>query len=298
LVTYADAPVAYESRLLGPSSGRWHPPGLVEALERWTLRQSRAVVTISHPAARQLARYGVGVPIVVVSNGFEPRWFPVLDAGERGARRRALGLTAPCVVGFAGTFRPFHGIALLGQLIEATAARADTQWLLIGDGPERAGLQAALGHRPGVLFLGRRPPEEVGALLALVDVAVAPYPAFEGDFYFCPLKVIEYAAAGCAVVASALGDVPLLLDHGRAGVVLNEPSLEAWRAAVEGLLNDPERSAALGQAARQWVHAHYTWRHAAEQIERVLYQAVTDHGLPRTATDHGRRTTDHGQVSS
>src|SRR5262249_31386698 len=52
VVTYADAPVAYETRVFAAHVGRWHPPGLVEAIERWTLRQSRAVVTVSHPAAR------------------------------------------------------------------------------------------------------------------------------------------------------------------------------------------------------------------------------------------------------
>ena len=61
LVTYADAPVAYETRLYSPPQ-RWHPPGLVESIERYTLRQSRAVVTVSHTAARLLGMYGCAAP--------------------------------------------------------------------------------------------------------------------------------------------------------------------------------------------------------------------------------------------
>src|SRR5262249_15557257 len=135
-------------------------------------------------------------------------------------------------------------------------------------------LQAALRYRPDVVFLGRRPPQELGSLLALVDVAVSPHPILEGDFYFCPLKVLEYAAAGCAVVASAQGDVPRLLDLGRVGVALSDPNLQAWYTAIVGLLDDPERAAFLGREARAWVHDHYTWRHAALQVEHVLRSSI------------------------
>lgn len=274
MVTIADAPVAYETRVFAADVGRWHPPALVEAIERRTLRQSRAILTVSRPTAQRLARYGLNVPVHVVPNGFDPRWFPELTPDERRSRRQALGLTAPRVATFVGAFRPFHGVDLLRDLIAATAGRADTQWLLVGDGPKRPALQADFADRPDVLFLGRRPPEELGTLMALADVAVSPHPKFEGDYYFCPLKVIEYAAAGCAIAAAALGDIPTLLDDGRVGVLVDTPEPAPWRAAVARLLDDPAHATALGRAARRWAHDHYTWGHAARAFERVLWSAV------------------------
>jgi hypothetical protein len=97
LVTIADAPVAYETRLYAQRDKRWHPPGLVEAMERATLRRSRAVITVSHPSAERLRMYGVNVPIHVVSNGLDPTRFPVFEPEERQRRRLALGLTTPRV---------------------------------------------------------------------------------------------------------------------------------------------------------------------------------------------------------
>jgi glycosyltransferase involved in cell wall biosynthesis len=270
LVTLADAPVAYESRLYAGREGRWHPPGLVERMERWTLRHSHAVVTISHPAARRLAMYGVNVPIHVVANGVDPERFPVFDPEERQRRRRQLGITAPRVAGFVGTFKAFHGIDRLATFVGGTSGRTDTQWLLIGGGPELPRIQHALRDCPRVIFLGPRRAQEVGPLLALIDVAVAPHAQMKGDFYFCPMKILEYGIAGCAIVAGAQGDIPQMLDHGRVGVVMTDFSDESWIHAIHALLDEPDRTTTLGREARRWVLDHYTWSHTVASIERVL----------------------------
>ena len=101
LVTYADAPVAYETRLYY-GRDRWHPPRLVEAMERWGLARSRAITTVSHPAASKLAEYSLDVPIHVVPNGLEPTWFPEYTDQERRDRRAALGIHEPLSLDFKG----------------------------------------------------------------------------------------------------------------------------------------------------------------------------------------------------
>ena len=70
VVTYADAPVAYEVRMFNDAQ-RWHPPGLVEYIERWGIKRSRSVITVSHPAASRLQRYRVKCPIYVDHNGID-----------------------------------------------------------------------------------------------------------------------------------------------------------------------------------------------------------------------------------
>ena len=57
---------------------------------------------------------------------------------------------------------------------------------------------------------------KVPSWLALADIGVAPYPTLE-HFYFSPLKVIEYMAAGLPVAASRIGQIEATLDRGRAG---------------------------------------------------------------------------------
>lgn len=273
LVTYADAPVAYETRLF-PVAGRWHPPGLVEAVEHWGLRHSRAVITVSHPAARRLQRYGCSAPIHVVHNGVTPNLFPPLSATERDRLRRQWGLTRPIALGFLGSFRAFHGMDRLRELMLATAAWPDAQWLLVGDGPERAALQAAVAGRAAAIFLGRRPANELSQLVALMDVAVAPHAQLDGDFYFCPLKLLEYAASGCAIVAGDQGDIPLLLPSGCAVLLRADDDGAAWIAAIRRLVEDPQARGALGRAAQQHAMTRLTWRRTAERVAAVLEDAL------------------------
>lgn len=277
LVTYADAPVAYETRIMNGNDGRWHPPGLVETLEKWTLRHSEAVVTVSGPAASLLERYDSGTPIHVVPNGVDPSRFQRLSDKQRVEARRAIGITAPRVAGFVGSFKAFHGINRLREMIQTIGPRADTQWLLIGDGPERTSIEASLADRTDVISLGRRPAAEVGRLLSLMDVAVVPHPRFAGDFYFCPLKVLESAAAGCAIVASDQGDIRNLLDNGRSGVVLSSDDIPSWSDSIEELLDAPDRAKGLGESARRHILSQSTWEQTARRVADVLKDAIESH---------------------
>jgi glycosyltransferase involved in cell wall biosynthesis len=277
LVVYVDAPAAYETRIHN-TARRWHPPGLVEWMEGRALRPARALTANSHPTAEIVrGAYGLTAPIVVTGNGLHPEHFPARDESRRQDRLRALGIDpSACVLGFQGTFRAFHGIDRLGELMRALADRTDAHWMLIGDGPERARLEAEVRGQVRATFLGRRDPEEMGGLLTLVDVAVVPHAFLPGPFYLSPMKVVECAAAGCAVVASAQGDIPRLLDEGRSGVTLDTPEIAVWAEAIRGLIDDPERRCELGRRARGHVHGQLTWRHVALRYLEVLASAVGD----------------------
>lgn len=274
LVTFADVPVAYETRTF-PVGGRWHPPFLVEAIERLWLKRCRAVVTPCRPAADELKKYGLEVPIHVSANGVDPENFPETTPEQREQGRRALGLPeGATIVGFQGSFRRFHGIDLLRDMILATASRPDVHWLLIGDGPERGRLEAAVAGRSRATFIGKQPPGRMGALTAAFDIAVSTHVFVDGSFYFCPLKILEYGAAGCAILASTQGDIPRLLDGGRAGVLVDGPDPAAWIAALVGLLANRRRAEHLGRAAREFVLGHLTWKHSAIRIESILNAAL------------------------
>jgi len=285
IVSYADAPAACEARQRN-GERRWHPPCLVESIEARGLARSEAVITVSGPAAKVLGEYKLDLPIHAISNGFPPANYRLLSNLERCEKRRRLGLMEATVVAFQGTFQSFHGINHLQNLMLSTAHRTDIQWLLIGDGPDRKGLEEAVRGRLPSLFLGRQPSARVGELLGLADIAVAPYSHVNGPFYGCPLKVLEYAAAGCAIIASDQGDIPQLLDHGKAGIVLPSENHTAWTDALSMLVDNPSQRKSLGRAAREWAHNHFTWKHCAERVESVIEQAATDYSRTKQADMH------------
>ncbi len=116
--------------------------------------------------------------------------------------------------------------------------------------------------------------EDDYALLAerLAASAIAALPRTRCDGI--PQKLLNYMAAGKAVVASA-GSAKVL-EHGRTGLVVPDNDVEAFARALGTLASEPERACALGEAARQFVERHCTWQATAEKVE-ALYGLVGGH---------------------
>src|SRR5690606_5917989 len=177
-------------------------------------------------------------------------------------------------VGFVGTLKPWHGTeTLIDAFSRITDARPDARLIIIGDGPERQALESRAAERGAadrILFTGAVDPADVPGWLRLIDVAAAPYPA-AGDPYFSPLKVLEYLAAGSVVVASRVGQLPELIDHGRTGLLVAPSDAGELAAALLRLAEDPELRRELAAAGRAEVARARSWRHVVDRtLERVL----------------------------
>jgi glycosyltransferase involved in cell wall biosynthesis len=105
-----------------------------------------------------------------------------------------------------------------------------------------------------------------------MDVAVAPYPP-QANFYFSPLKVYEYMAAGLPVVASCIGQLAELIRDGINGLLCPPGDPVALAEALERLRQEPGLRASLGRAARATAHRNYTWRAVAQRIFRLAGRA-------------------------
>lgn len=169
------------------------------------------------------------------------------------AERPVTGPDDLFTVGFVGTLKAWHGVE---TLVDATArlVAQDPSYrlLLVGDGPRADALRARaadLGISAHVETTGALPAADVPAQLHRMDVACAPYPALD-DFYFSPLKVTEYLAAGLPVVASAVGGLPALLGHGAHGTLVAPDDPAALAAAVATLRADVVRRRSLRTANR------------------------------------------------
>ncbi|MCU0492894.1 MAG: glycosyltransferase family 4 protein [Chloroflexaceae bacterium] len=237
--------------------------GAYQATER-AFAAAGAIAAVSEEVARYVETFPATLGKThVVPNGVDPaRFAPGLSPT----------LPAPAdvfTVGFVGTLKPWHG---LPTLIDAFAmlARQETplRLLLVGDGPERAALQADLAQRglsEKAHFTGAVPPTAVPGLLASMDVAVAPYPVL-ADFYFSPLKLYEYMAAGLPVVASRSGQIERVLRHCETGLLCAPGSATELAAALALLQRCRDLRQRLGRAARAEVERYHSWDAAAARL--------------------------------
>ncbi|GAB3104964.1 glycosyltransferase family 4 protein [Isoptericola nanjingensis] len=230
-----------------------------ERCVRAAVGAATAVVAVSGPVAAWAADRAGEDPekVHVLANGVDTgRIVPA--AGRCWGRQDTTAFT----VLFVGTLKPWHGLDVLIDAFAGVRARVpDARLLLVGDGPEREAVLAradALGVADAVEHAGAVAPSEVPALLHRADVAVAPYPALD-DFYFSPLKVYEYLAAGLPVVASAVGELPDALEHGDAGVLVPPGRAAALADAIVALAHDDDRRAALGARAREVAVERHDW---------------------------------------
>ncbi len=132
---------------------------------------------------------------------------------------------------------------------------------VLGDGPEYTRLlrQAPSNMR----FLGAVGPDQVGDELRAAGAVAVPSRWPEND----PYAVLEAQQAGRAVVASAVGGIPEQIRHGEDGVLVPPDTPEALAEAIESLLTDPARAAAVGARARSRVVSE---RAPALHLDRLL----------------------------
>ena len=89
-----------------------------------------------------------------------------------------------------------------------------------------------------------------------------------------PNAVLEAMAAGLPVVAIRTGAVGEMVVHGETGLLLEGPDPEALRAAIESLLDDPERGANMGAAGRARLDRRYDARVCVEELLTVILAAT------------------------
>ena len=239
--------------------------GAAQVLHR-QVAAARATVCVSDPVADWVRRRTTDLPdasdivdrIHTVPNGVSVRRIqPQPEDPDR------------VVVTFVGTLKPWHGVA---DLITAAAlARQSWSLRIIGDGPEMDSLRAQAG-RLGVEvdFRGAVAPQDIPTHVAGSAIGVAPYPDLGGgeQQYFSPMKVLEYLAAGLAVVASDVGQIPQLLEDGsgRHGVLVAPSDPTALAAALDDLAACPDRRARMGRSGRLLAEERHSWRRTVDRI--------------------------------
>jgi glycosyltransferase involved in cell wall biosynthesis len=233
-------------------------------------RATDAVVAVSGATASLLAgRWGRGP--IVIHNGIQPP-----DTTPREEARRRVGAESGRVVGACVARIDGHkGHDDLLRAMAIMPASTPVDLLIVGDGVERGNMErlaADLGLGSRVRFLGYR--SDVDVILAAADFFVLPSLS-EG----MPMSILEAMAAGLPVVATAVGGVEEVVEHGRHGLIVPPGSPDELREAIMELAADEALRARLGAAARNRALGDFSMSRMVDRYE-ALYRDLL---FPRVA---------------
>jgi glycosyltransferase involved in cell wall biosynthesis len=251
----------YQSRLQG-----W--------LIRRNLRHATAIASTSHAMARQVQRL---TPerreIAVTPFGVDIARFAPAPREDR-----------PLTIGTVKSLAHKYGIDLLLRAFaglvrdaEVGTAAADCRLLLVGDGPQRADLEALareLGIAPRTEFAGAVPHAEVPAWLNRLDIYAAPSRLDSESF---GVAVVEASACALPVVVSDVGGLPEVVRDRETGLIVPRDDTPSLQAALKQLVLDAPLRTRLGEAGRAHVARTYAWDHCVDLMERCLERTVVEY---------------------
>lgn len=219
--------------------------------------------------------------LVVVSNRlaeYYRRTFPVLGSKEVVVAPNGADLPLEASepaqssrsVGYIGQLHPHKGPALV---VELARALPDVDFHIVGGRPDDIAHWRD-GAPENLEFHGHVDQTILTEFYRSFKVVLAPYrraqhvPALQDDTEWgSPLKLFEYMANGCCIVASDLPVIRELVDETDAAVLCPPHDVPAWLEAVRTLLNDPEQRARHSLAARNRFLENYT---RDVRINRIL----------------------------
>jgi glycosyltransferase involved in cell wall biosynthesis len=237
-------------------------------LDRLILRGYARVVAVSDDVRQRLLNSGVKANRVsMIRNGIDLRPFDRASA----VVRHELGWDADRIVGFVGRLSREKGADIfLDAAARVLAQCPDTKFVVAGDGPDRDELDALidkLGIRDHVRMLGRC--NDMPALYASLDIMVSAS-RIEG----LPIAILEGMASRLPLVATAVGEVPTVIQDGHTGVLAPAEDPESLAAAIIELLRDPAKRERLGFAARQLVEDEFSAERMTAEYLRVYENAI------------------------
>jgi glycosyltransferase involved in cell wall biosynthesis len=207
----------------------------------------------------------------VLTSGMDTRRV-TLAPEERARRRHELGIAnSEIVLANVARLYPEKAQDLLLRCFQGILRRCpEARLWILGVGPLEADLKAqcaALGLDHVVRFLGFV--NDLPELLALVDVQV--HPSWNEGV---PIALCAGMAAGLPIVATAVGGVPEVLDHGHSGVLVPPGDETAFIDAVVALIRDSEAASRLGQAARRFIEEKYSIAASVRRLQELYGEVV------------------------
>jgi glycosyltransferase involved in cell wall biosynthesis len=245
-------------------------------VERHCVQMADTIIAVSHYTRNEMTRaYGLcPETIQTIHSGIDARNFTPPE-GEVAALRETLGLNGSRVVLFVGRVNdPRKDLDFLLRAFARLPDATDARLVVVGNGTQDVARESAhhLGIEEKVIFTGLVPDATLGRYYALCDVYASPS-RLEGF----GLTVLEAMAAGKPVVATRVGSLPELVEHGEQGLLVTPSDEQGMADALSTYLGDPSLAEEVGKRNAAFVRKQFRWETTAVKTEDV-YRRVVETG--------------------
>lgn len=213
-----------------------------------------AFIALTEFARQRFIKHGLPAERIVVKPNF------VLDdPGLSSGGKAAL---------FVGRLSDEKG---LGALLEAwKLLSASLPLWIAGDGPMREEVRRHCQKNPNIRWLGWRPRAEVPFLMRRATLLIVPSVGYEGF----PLAVVEAFATGLPVIASNIGSLSELVDHGRTGLLFRPGDAQDLAGKIDWAFSHPTELARMRKEARAEYEAKYTAERNYQKLREIYQRAI------------------------
>ena len=250
-----------------------------QQLQTQVVRRASLTVAVT-PPLRDVLVGQADMPaerVLVAHDGYRVQRFA--DLPPRAEARAGLGWPADAfIVGWMGRLHMLDMDKGVGSLLQAVADQPDISVAIVGGPAEGVAALQQQWRRLGrsdhdFIAAGQVTPTQVPHCLVACDVCVMPHPDIEQfALYTSPLKLFEYMASGCAIVASDLPAWADVVTHERDALLVPPGDATSLKEAIVRLRDDAVLRLRLGDMARRRAEAHHTWSARAAHITHSIRQ--------------------------
>ena len=255
---------------------KYHYPGLepelmmkIKEQELATLHLSDAIICPSRVTRDYLASLGLDrKTVTVIANGVSPSDFSPSPLPERTGR-------TPVML-YLGTLADWQGLDVLVKALPLILEKHPVRLKIVGRGRSRQRKMLAkqirkLGLDEHIIVQPAVPHHEVPALIAEADICVAPLGLNDRNVTqgACPIKVLEYMAAGRPLLASNMPIVRELVREDVDALLFSPSDPEDLTRQTLALLDDFELSQRLAESAAERALSKFTWHEAQKKLGKV-----------------------------